>query len=117
MSLKTNEMARLTVEETTKAYWELLNRKYKLSQDKRDFHSINKRKLMENNYIFSDAILQRIGKSEDLILDLQDWNQLGSSNLGESILIRQYESNRKFFFLKFIKFVPFHFEIAQDGQA
>lgn len=75
ISIKSNELAKMTIEETTRSYWHLLTQKYNLSQDKRDYHSINKKKLIEAGYIFSDAIIQKVGQSSNLMHDLQD-NQL-----------------------------------------
>lgn len=75
VSIKTNELAKMTVEETTRSYWHLLTTKYNLSQDKRDYHSINKKKLESAGYVFSDSIIQKVGKSSNLMHDIQD-NQL-----------------------------------------
>ena len=75
ISIKSNDLAKMTIEETTRSYWYLLNEKYHLSQDKRDYHSINKKKLTDAGYIFSDSIIQQVGKSSNLMHDIQD-NQL-----------------------------------------
>lgn len=71
-SIKSNELAKMTLEETTRSYWYLLTQKYNLSQDKRDYHSINKRKLADAGYVFSESIIQRVGQSSNLMSDLQD---------------------------------------------
>lgn len=75
ISIKSNDLAKMTIEETTRSYWHLLNEKYHLSQDKRDYHNINKKKLTDAGYIFSDSIIQQVGKSNNLMHDIQD-NQL-----------------------------------------
>lgn len=75
ISIKSNELAKMTIEETTRSYWDLLNKKYNLSQDKRDYHSINKKKLINAGYVFSDSIIQQVGQSSNLTHDIQD-NQL-----------------------------------------
>lgn len=75
ISIKSNELAKMTIEETTRSYWDLLNKKYNLSQDKRDYHSINKKKLIDAGYVFSDLIIQQVGQSRNLMHDIQD-NQL-----------------------------------------
>lgn len=75
ISIKSNELAKMTIEETTRSYWYLLTQKYNLSQDKRDYNSINKKKLKDGGYVFSDSIIQKVGQSSNLIHDIQD-NQL-----------------------------------------
>lgn len=72
VSIKSNELAKMTLEETTHSYWRLLKEKYTLSQDKRDYHAINKKKLEQGGYVFSESIIQQVGKSENLMHDLQD---------------------------------------------
>ncbi|WP_242491499.1 DEAD/DEAH box helicase family protein [Holzapfeliella floricola] len=37
-SVKSNELAKMTVEETTRSYWKLLTQKYNLSRDRRDYN-------------------------------------------------------------------------------
>ncbi len=71
-SIKSNELAKMTTEEITISYWELLKNKYNLSQDKRDFHSNNKKKLMSAGFIFQDSIVQQIAKSTDLVHDVEN---------------------------------------------
>lgn len=72
ISIKSNELAKMTPEETTRSYWDLLTKKYDLSKDKRDYNSINIRKLKAVGYIFSDSIIQKIAQSSNLIHDIQD---------------------------------------------
>lgn len=72
ISIKSNELAKMTIEETTRSYWQLLTQKYNLSKDKTNYNSINKNKLSDAGYIFSDSVIQKVGKSNDLMHDIED---------------------------------------------